>query len=85
METAKKIVGAIFGFAEDETNLFLASVKRSILNILPIVTRVMFIIAFVYCLFFYTTVGFVLLVLAYYLIELEREVETLKRKVRDLG
>lgn len=84
METAKKTIGAIFGFTEDETNFFLADIKQRTSGIVSVIARIVFIIAFIYCLIFYTTAGLVLLVLAYYLVELEKEVENLKRKIKDL-
>ena len=84
METAKKTIGAIFGFTEDETNFFLVDIKQRTSDIVSIIARIVFVIAFIHCLIFYTTAGLVLLVLAYYLVELEKEVENLKRRIKDL-
>lgn len=84
METAKKTIGAIFGFTEDETNFFLADIRQKTSGVLSVIARVVFVVAFIHCLIFYTTAGLILLVLAYYLVELEREVERLKRKIKSL-
>lgn len=83
METAKKNIGALFGLSEIETDILIEDIKQKALPALTLIARILFVVSFLYCFAVYTAVGFVLLVLAYYVIQLERKIESLERKLRD--
>lgn len=83
MEEVKKTVGAFFGMSPVETDVFIVTLKERILPFITLVSRICFVISFVYCLIVYTAAGIILLILGYYLVQLEQKVEQLERKIKD--
>lgn len=85
MEQAKNAIGAFFGLSPAETELVIQSTVRSVKPIVMIIARLAFVVGFIYCLIEYTAAGIFLGILGWYLIQLEKKVETLERQVRTLS
>ena len=83
METVKKTVGTFFGLSSVETEMLIADAKQRVLPVVTTVIRILFVLSFLYCFFVYTAIGMIMLVLAYYIIQLERRVDNLERKIKE--
>ena len=81
METTKRTIGALFGLSEVETDILTENIKQNTLPVLTLIARILFFISFVYCFVVYTAVGFILLVLTYYVIQLEKKVSNLEKSL----
>lgn len=84
MEQAKSAIGAFFGLTPVETELLIQNVIMSIKPVAMILARLAFVIGFICCIIEYTLAGIFIGILGWYLIQLEKKVETLERQVKAL-
>lgn len=84
MEQAKKTVSAFFGLTPLEMQALIQNVVNNVKPVFMILARVAFVAGFLYCVIQYTAAGIFIGILGWYLIQLERKVETLEKQVQAL-
>lgn len=82
MERTKEAVGAFLGLSPIETDIVINTIKQKVVPLLSLIARILFIVGFIYCLMVYTIVSIFLFVLGYYIIQLERKVEILEKRLK---